>query len=261
MNARLGNPPSLDFSPLAAGPGEICLSGALAEYSRRIITWLRCCVGAACVWFFAAHAAASDYYSHVIFDNSVTGDSYYYSGGSATQPSTLQLSAGLLPVETKNFLSPPNAIRLEWRSGVNGSWHGEIRVVDIRNRRRDFQGDAFYFWCFAPKVIAASALPLIQLDDNDGGFSVAIPLRKIVADLPPGRWTQVRIPLTQFVTKSFHPFDPRNVHSVFFVQSAADDVPHTLIIDEIKIDSQASSSTPVLPVPQGVRAVRYDPHG
>lgn len=214
-----------------------------------------------CVVFLAARAlGASDYYKHILFDNSVTADSYYYSGGGVTSPSTLKLNAGLLPVESKVFFSPPNALRLEWQSRLNGSWHAEVRVVDIRNYDRDFVGDALYFWCFSPKEISASALPLIQLKDKGEGFSVAVGLEKFIGDLPANRWTQVRIPLRQLAGQSFRAFDPRHLHSVFFVQSVADDFPHTLIVDEIKIDSSTLPYSDPLPAPQGIRAVGYDRH-
>jgi hypothetical protein len=136
----------------------------------------------------ARGAAVTDYYNHVVFDNSPTPDSYFYSGGSATPPSTLQVHAGLLPVETRFFFTPPNALRLEWQSAPGGSWHGEVRVVDIRNRQTDYRGDALSFWCSSPKVIPAADLPMIHLADNNGGFSVAVELGKSVGDMPAGRW-------------------------------------------------------------------------
>jgi exo beta-1,2-glucooligosaccharide sophorohydrolase (non-reducing end) len=213
------------------------------------------------VLLFSAQAVgAVDYYSHVVFDNSVTPDSYYYSGGTVVAPSILQLHAGMLPVETKIFVSPPNALRLEWQSAPHGSWYGEVRVVDIRNRQLDFRGDALYFWCFAPKAIPAADLPLIQLADSEHGFSVAVGLDRFLGNVPAHRWLQVRIPISQFTSESFRAFEPRHVHGVFFVQGLADDTPHTLIIDEIKIDNATPPGNAVLPAPQNVRAVGYDRH-
>jgi hypothetical protein len=205
-------------------------------------------------------ATAADYYNHVIFDNSPTSDNYFYSGGSSTPPSTLQVHAGLLPVETKFFFTPPNALHLEWLSNPNGSWHGEVRVVDIRNRLTDYRGDTLSFWCFSEKPIAAAALPLVQLSDNNGGFSQAVELGKIIGDLPAARWTQVKMPLSQFVTESFRAFHPERLHSIFFVQSSADSVPHTLIVDAIKIDNEVAPAETLLPAPEDVRAVGYDRH-
>jgi hypothetical protein len=66
-----------------------------------------------------AHAT-SDYYRHVIFDNSLTSDSYFYSRSQASGKSFLEKQSGRLPVETKVFLTPPNAIRLKWQFAPEG---------------------------------------------------------------------------------------------------------------------------------------------
>ena len=71
----------------------------------------------------------TDYYNHVVFDNSITPDYYYYSSGRSVFPSTIQLLSGALPVEHKNFFTAPNALRLQWRSVPEGSWEAEVRVV------------------------------------------------------------------------------------------------------------------------------------
>lgn len=39
-------------------------------------------------------AAPTDYYNHVVFDNSITPDYYYYSSGRAVFPSTIELLSG-----------------------------------------------------------------------------------------------------------------------------------------------------------------------
>ena len=68
----------------------------------------------------ASVRADTEYYHHVFFDNSLTPDSYFYSAGKATAPSLLTLLDGKLPVETHTFLTPPNALRLEWTSHPGG---------------------------------------------------------------------------------------------------------------------------------------------
>jgi hypothetical protein len=98
-----------------------------------ILTVISCCA-----------AVPTDYYNHVVFDNSITPDYYYYSSGRAVYPSTIDLLSGSLPVEKKNFFTPPNALRLKWRSVSGGSWETELRVVSMRNRPTDFRGDTLY---------------------------------------------------------------------------------------------------------------------
>jgi hypothetical protein len=207
--------------------------------------------------------AASDYYNHNVFDNSVTSDYYYYSGGRSLFPSTLQLHAGQLPVETKLFYTPPNALRLQWQSVAGGSWEAEIRVQDIRNRRIDLTGDTLYLWCYSPESIPAADLPFIQLEDESHDFTV--PVRLGTTALPAKHWTQFKLPLAQFSTASVYEFDPRRLHSVYFSQSSADDVQRTLIVDEIKIDdasvaSQVPDDSRKPTPPHNVRAKGYDRH-
>jgi hypothetical protein len=210
-------------------------------------------------------AAATDYYNHVVFDNSITSDYYYYSSGHAVYPSSVELFSGALPVEKKNFFTPPNALRLNWRSVEGGSWETEVRVVSMRNRPTAFAGDTLYLWCYSPQAFPADDLPALQLEDEEHDFTAPVKL-SISGDVPAKHWFQVRLPLSEFQTASIHPFQPSRLHSLHFSQSVADDAPHTLIIDEIKIDDKSESS-PVAPevrgtprAPRNVQAKGYDRH-
>jgi hypothetical protein len=208
----------------------------------------------------------ADYYNHVIFDNSITPDYYYYSSGRAVFPSTIKLLSGALPVEKKNFFTAPNALRLEWQSSAGGSWETEVRVVSMRNRPTEFRGDTLYLWCYSPEPIPAADLPFIQLEDEEHDFTAPVKLSAISGDIPAKRWTQLRMPLAEFATASIHPFQAPALHSIHFSQSVADNAPRVLIIDEIKIDDRNAAS-PVAPeirkvpqAPQNVQAKGYDRH-
>jgi hypothetical protein len=187
-------------------------------------------------------ATNTDYYNHVIFDNSITPDYYYYSSGRAVFPSTVGLLSGALPVEKKNFFTAPNALRLEWRSVAGGSWETELRVVSMRNRLTDFRGDTLYIWCYSPETIPAADLPTLQLEDEEHDFTVPVKLEPASGDVPAKKWFQIRLPLSEFATASVHPFQARELHSLHFGQGNADDTPRTLIIDEVKIDDKSAAS-------------------
>jgi hypothetical protein len=207
--------------------------------------------------------AESDYYRHAFFDNSIAPDTYYYSGGQAVWPSTVESIEGQLPVETHIFLSPPNALRLKWRSMPGGSWDAEVRVVDLRNRLIDFEGDTLYLWCYSLETIAAQNLPRIQLEDTQHEFSIPVDMGRFAGELPAKKWTQVKIPLAEFRTQSIHPFEARHTHNLYFVQGIADSVEHTVILDEVKIDGhekQALSGASPLPAPVNVQAKGYERH-
>jgi hypothetical protein len=215
--------------------------------------------------------ADTAYYKRVIFDNSLEPDAYYYSRGKASAPSTLELVQNKLPVSANVFLTPPNALRLKWRSAPSGGWAAEIRTVNFRNREISFPGDTLYFWCFTPEGIPAGALPLIQISDAGRDFSTLLPLGKFAGDLAPGRWLQVRIPLGEFKTGSVHELERHRVEKIAFVQNESDSVEHTLIVDEFGIDSATAAATGIvrnddsnptarLPAPENIRARSYERH-
>lgn len=212
--------------------------------------------------------AASNYYRHIIFDNSLTADSYFYSRGQSSGQSYLEQQDGRLPVEKDIFLTPPNAIRLQWQSAPESGWVAEIATADIRNRLPGLSGHNLYFWIFALKAIAAGDLPQIVLSNAIEGLQVAefpasftepLELGKYTGDLPAARWIQVRIPLSDCRTASIYPFKPEYLRSITFHQGRADGVRHTVIVDEIRVDDDPIIPAP-LAAPANVRATGYDRH-
>src|SRR6202166_3006859 len=188
----------------------------------------------------------TQYYEHSFFDNSLMPEAYFYSSGKPSAPSTLELVHDHLPVNTKIFITPPNALQLSWQSAKNGGWDAEIRVVNFRNRRIQFRGDTLYFWCYSQEGIAAADLALVRLEDVGRNFSGPLPFGEFAGELPAGQWVQVNIPLSRFVTASIHDFSAQNLRIIVFSQNAADGAKHALLIDEIRIDSAgAAGSSPV----------------
>ena len=220
-----------------------------------------------CLLILSPFAAGdTEYYRHILFDNSLESDAYFYSTGKASSPSTLELEHGKLPVSKTVFFTPPNALRLKWRSAADGGWEASILVINFRNRQISFRGDALYFWCFSEEGISPSALPLIQLADRNEGFSRPLKLERFVKELPAKKWTQVQIPLPEFKPGSIHSFQPDQTGGVVFLQDSADAADHTLIIDEIKIDNaidstrNASVADSELPAPRSVSTESYERH-
>jgi hypothetical protein len=215
----------------------------------------------------------TEYYRHIFFDNSLTTDAYFYSGGNANGGSSLELKKGKLPVENIDFVTPPNALRLTWQSRPGGSWNAEIRINNFRNRLPELSGSSLYVWCYAPRAIAAADLPQVILSNNREGLQVAefpgsftepISLGKYAGDLAAGRWVQVKIPLADMRTASIYSFHPQQVQNVIFLQGRADGVQRTLLIDEVRMDDDPTGgnqdSAATLPAPQNVRATGYDRH-
>jgi len=235
----------------------------LGEFYKRLFLfgWL-CCV---LQWGVLAHAG-SDYYHHTLFDNSVENDGYFDSDGKASAPSSLEVFHKRLPVSRDIFYTPPNALRLKWRSDPSGGWVAQIRLIRFRNREINFLGDTLFFWCYSVEGIRGSALPLVRLSDVDNNFTGPVALGHYVSDIPEKKWVQVRIPMDAFQSISMHTFVPSHASEIVLTQSIGDQVEHTLIVDEFKIDrreNEAATGTmvdPALPTPRNVRAKGYERH-
>lgn len=223
--------------------------------SRRSLALL-----ALAVFSFSGYALADQNYSQqVFFENSLSPGSYYDSSGTVSAPSALKLINRRLPVETSTFVSGPNALAVEWKSMPEGGWDAEIKLYVWRNRYVAFPGDSLFLWLYAKDGIRAADLPKIALRDIAHNFTVQLPLGSFTADLKPGKWTRVRIPLDSFATASLHPFEPRKLATIILAQGAADGVAHSLYIDDIRIEnSEMGRHTPA--APEIVEAKGYERH-
>ncbi|MHB8303341.1 MAG: glucoamylase family protein [Acidobacteriaceae bacterium] len=211
--------------------------------------------------FFAPIAHADQNYSQqMFFENSLSPGNYFYSAGKASAPSTLTLVNGKLPIETATFISGPNALELQWQSAPQGGWEATLHLYRWRNRYVDFPGQDLFLWLYAPSGMSAKYLPKIVLQDAERNFTHPLELSGFSPDLKAGRWTRIRVPLDRFVTASLHPFHPHRTDTLVFVQGAADGTPHTVFIDDIRIEKDASPAQPKLPTVQEVRATGYERH-
>lgn len=191
-------------------------------------------------------AQSWDYDKHIFFDNSISDQSYFYSEGSFTAPSAMTLVNNKLPVEAEHFFSPPNALRLEWKSAEGGMWNASVLISKWRNRDIDFIGDTLSFWCYAEHEISGSALPSIALEDMLKHRTTQFPLNEFVKVLQEKKWTQIKIPLAA-VHSSNDSVEVHRLRAIHFSQSAADGILHTLFLDEIKIDNEEETGTPSAP--------------
>jgi exo beta-1,2-glucooligosaccharide sophorohydrolase (non-reducing end) len=203
--------------------------------------------------------ADQNYSQQVFFENSLSPNSYFYSEGRASAPSTLRLIDGKLPVETKTFVSAPNALELNWQSKAEGGWSVEIRLYEWRNRAQDFPGRSLWIWLCAPDGIRARDLPKLALRDTGRNFTQPLAIGAFTTDLVPGKWTRVRVPLGAFQTASVHPFEPHRLNTLVFLQGPADSASHTLYLDDIRIEDE-SKNRHSPPAPTHVQAKGYERH-
>lgn len=201
-----------------------------------------------------------NYSQQVFFENSLSAGSYFYSNGHASAPSTLRLIDGKLPVETSTFISGPNSLVLKWESAPQGGWAAELYLYEWRNRTLAFPGAYLWLWLYAADGINTRDLPKLALRDQEGNFTQPLEMGAFSHDLLPGKWTRVRIPLAAFRTASVHPFEPHRVNRLVFVQGSADDHPHTLLLDDIRIENDPAAHETAPPAPQGIAATGYERH-
>src|SRR5215472_1303796 len=68
------------------------------------------------------------YDHHTAFDNSLPSGSLYGSHATFIAPSHLEAVDGKVPIEDTHFISPPNALKLQWLSSTGGDWHVGLNV-------------------------------------------------------------------------------------------------------------------------------------
>lgn len=212
--------------------------------------------------------AASDYYQHVVFDNSLTRDTYFFSSGRANGHSFIEQKDGRLPVETTTFRTPPNAIRIQWQSAPDGGWTAAISLVVFRYRPPLLAGNSLYFSLYAPEAISAADMPelvlstsseSLQVAEFPASFTAPVELGRYTGDVPAGRWIEVRIPFSDLQSASMYPFQSGYLQSLTFHQGKADDRRHTIIVDDVRVDDIPSAHPP-LTAPTNLHATGYDRH-
>ena len=211
-----------------------------------------------------AMLSQSRYDQHVIFDNSLTARSYYSSQGAAVAPSTLEIVEGKFPVEERSFFSPPNALRLKWKSQTGGDWRMALQVASRYGRRFEFSGNTLFLRCFSETELTRQEAPLLALQDANGVTTPDIPLLGTLEKIPAQQWIQIKLPLTAFApifqSTDEYKFEARRLANVFFVQRLDDGKEHTLYIDDVRMADDAPHAGQMPAAPTGLTAKGYDRH-
>ena len=213
--------------------------------------------------FFAVNTPARadrNYSQQVFFENSLSRENYFYSSGKASLPSTLKLVDEKLPVNNNVSISSPNSLELQWKSVRNGGWSAEVRLYEWRNRTSSFPGAKLFLWVYDADGINKVDLPHLALRDLGGNFTQPLELGAFTRDIKPGVWIRVGIPLTAFRTASVNAFEPHRMSTLILVQGNTDARPHTLLLDDIRIEDDPPSGQAAPPTPAGLEAKGYERH-
>ncbi|RIK62179.1 hypothetical protein DCC62_27205, partial [candidate division KSB1 bacterium] len=208
--------------------------------------------------------AQSEYDRHVVFDNSLTDRSYYFSRGYAVAPSTLEIVEGKFPIEEQNYFSPPNALCLQWRSQTGGDWRMTLDVANRYGRRFEFEGNTLFLRCYSETELSLEESPLIGLQDANGAGVPDIKLLALIKKLPAGQWVHIKLPFAAFTplfnSTDENKFNPAHLARIFFVQGLDDGKEHTLYIDDVRVGDDIPNVNQTPATPAGLNAKGYDSH-
>ena len=209
-------------------------------------------------------AVAPDYDRHVIYDNSPAPGGYYNSDTYVVAPSTLERAGDRVPTQADHFVSPPNGLKLAWRSVTGGDWSVTIKDPGRDWRKFEMQGDTLAFWCWSDTELTEENSPRISLRDSAGNSSWQETLVKAGERLPAGRWVRVKLRFAESANgvqdTADRLFAMRNAASVNFVQGLDDGVPHTLYLDDFMLIDGASADNEAPAAPGPLTVAAYERH-
>jgi hypothetical protein len=229
------------------------------------VACLLVCLAIPATVFAIGKGNPSFYDRHVFFDNSPSDDGFHSSSGWAIGPSTLELVDSTVPVETKHFVSPPNALRLSWTSAPGGDWQATLELTRRYARPFKFEGEALTFWVFADSEITAANSPRLYLEDVNENGTPAVTLVNGDARIPAGKWVQIELPFAALFdrpTKSTEDskFEVSEILSITLLQGLDDDQPHTLYFDDFQIRDLDTADTTAPPPPATIESRAYERH-
>src|SRR6266436_3290516 len=143
-------------------------------------------------------ALAHGVHDRAAFDNSLSYRSFYYSDGLFVAPSELELVDGKVPTNETHYVSPPNSLRLKWRSQTGGDWLVGLKVK-ARYGTPDFSGSSLFFWCYSETDLNPDESPLIYLKDKNDEGTPSIRLIGHLDKIPAHTWMRVQLPFDSFV--------------------------------------------------------------
>lgn len=193
----------------------------------------------------------------ILFSNGSNAGPYFYSEGSAKNPSNLLLDKNRAVIDTTHFLSPPNAIKMEWYSMDQGDWTLSIELNRWRNRTINF-GEILSFWVYSPKAISANHMPELRIVNQNGEKSKPL---KIGQSVSAGKWVKITKNVSSFTFPgNSHSGDLKVIQSLQFEQGANDGQKRLLFIDDIAFFQENKLDDAPPEMPTELKAEGYDRH-
>lgn len=223
---------------------------------------------APCALFLAATTAfaVAPLDRHMLFTNAPTNTGgYSHTKTMSVAPSTLEVTDGRVPIATDRFVSPPNALKLHWKSATGGDWNVKLSQPGRDWRKFGLIGDTLAFWCWSDTELTELNSPLLFMQEPEGRGSDAFRLVSGTERIPAGQWVRVKIPITRsnslYRGTGDRIFDVSQAVNVSFMQGLDDGAEHTVYLDDFMlIDSAAPTDTTPPAAPTGLAARGYERH-
>jgi len=186
---------------------------------------------------------------------------YDYSWLEYTTPSDLERNGSDLskfPVETEMMsLQGLNSLRLHWCSKVGGDWLA--LVAGTAWLSNNISGtDTLAFWVYSLEGISVANLPKVLFEDVNNVKTLKYDISAYSTDIPATTWTRIKIPML-LILNSNPTVDFTKIKTFGYAQNTADEVYHTLLLDDIRVYKGNGNSVPLNP-PTGLNAKGYDRH-
>ena len=196
---------------------------------------------------------------YIFFSDSPNSTYFDPSWGFANIPSTLErINENKFPVSTTFFFSGINSLKLSWNSKTGGDW-GMALASDGWVGHDVLLKDSITFFVYTDTPIGSSNLPVIYLEDMTNIQTPKQNLSVFSENLQANVWIKISVPLSIFIN------DPgsanlNSIKTIFFGQNQADEIEHTLYIDEVRMVSAIIADTirPLAPI--GLLATGYEKH-
>jgi hypothetical protein len=206
----------------------------------------------------------SAYDVHVLFTNAPASGGLPYAMPTIIAPSTLELQGGRFPTDTDHFVSPPNALRLRWKSAQGGDWQIRLQAPNREWARFDMNGGWLSFWCFSDKEITALNSPRVYLKDRHDYGSIAMTFVLGEGRIPAGKWVRVMLDFSDkgalYRGTDDRLFNVRDTVSINFMQGLDDGQEHTVYLDDFMLIDPVANDTSPPPAPAGLSAKGYERH-
>jgi hypothetical protein len=230
----------------------------------RILRFALLLTGAFLVFGTLEATEESAYDVHVLFANAPSAGGLPYARPAIIAPSTLELQGGRFPTETEHYVSPPNSLRLRWKSAQGGDWQIRLQAPNRKWARFNMDGGWLSFWCYSDKEITALNSPRVYLKDRNDYGSIAMTFVLGEGRIPAGKWVRVMLDFSDkgamYRGTDDRLFNVRDTVSINFMQGLDDGEEHTVYLDDFMIIDPVANDTIAPPAPTGLSVKAYERH-